>query len=304
MAEKEKDWKGVTGGSTLGQKALKILFSIVSVHIGYVILIFVIPFYMLFARKGYLAIYRYFRRQHNYSPLKSFWKTYQNHYLFGQVILDRFAVYAGRKNIFKIDNPDNDIFLSMLDDPQGCIIASSHVGNPELCGYLLKQDIKRINGLIFGGEAAEVQKNRTEVLGSNNVRLIPVSADLSHIFIINEALSNGEIVSMPCDRTFGSDKSVECDFLNGKADFPLGAFVLALQFNVKVLALFVLKVSASRYRIHVIPIRPPQDGGSKREQIYQMTKSFAHELEGIVRKYPEQWFNFYNFWKNENVSCS
>lgn len=304
MTDKEKDWKGVTGGSTFGQKALKILFSIASVHIGYAILIFIIPFYMLFARKGYLAIYRYFRCQHGYSVIKSFWKTYQNHYIFGQVILDRFAVYAGRKNIFKIDNPENDIFLSMLDDPEGCIIASSHVGNPELCGYLLKQDTKRINGLIFGGEAVEVQKSRSEILGDNNVRLIPVSNDLSHIFMINEALSNGEIISMPCDRTFGSDKSVECDFLNGKADFPIGAFVLALQFKVKVLALFVLKISASRYRIHVIPIHPPQEGGPKREQINKMTKSFVRELEGIVRKYPEQWFNFYNFWKNENVSCS
>lgn len=298
MVKKEKDWEGVTGGSTFGQKALKILFSIVSVRVGYAILVFVIPFYMLFARRGYLAIYRYFRRQHGYSAMKSFWKTYRNHYLFGQMMLDRFAVYAGQRNIFQVENPDNDVFLAMLAGSEGCIIASSHVGNPELCGYLLKQNTKRINGLIFGGEAVEVQKNRAKVLGDNNIRLIPVSEDLSHVFLINEALSNGEMVSMPCDRTFGSDKSVECNFLNGKADFPMGAFVLALQFKVPALAFFVLKVAASRYRIHVRSIPVPQDDRlSKREQIDTMTRSFAKELEGIVKTYPEQWFNFYNFWK-------
>lgn len=297
MVKKEKDWGGVTGGSTFGQKALKILFSLVSVRIGYAILIFIIPFYMLFAHKGYIAIFRYFRRQHGYSPLKSLCKTYKNHYLFGQMLMDRFAVYAGRKNIFEVENPDNDLFLSMLNKPGGFIMAGSHVGNPELCGYLLKQQKKRINSMIFGGEAREVQKNRSEVLENNNVRLIPVTGDMSHIFIINEALSGGEIVSMPCDRTFGSDKHVECDFLNGKADFPVGAFVLAIQFKVPVLAFFVMKISAVRYRIHVILIPTPDHNISKREQISEMTKSFAGKLENIVKRYPEQWFNFYNFWK-------
>ena len=135
-SKKRRDWEGVTGGNTLGQKALKILFSVVNVRVGYFFLLFVIPFYMLFRRKGYIAIYRYFREQHGYSPLKSLLKTYRNHFIFGQTLMDRFAVYAGQKNIFRVDNPNNDIFLAMLDDPSGCIIAGSHIGNPELCGYL------------------------------------------------------------------------------------------------------------------------------------------------------------------------
>jgi predicted LPLAT superfamily acyltransferase len=295
MEKKEKEWEGVTGGHTLGQKALKMTLSLLDVRVGYVLLAFVIPFYMLFARKGYLAIYRYFRDRHGCSPLKSFLKTYRNHYLFGQMLLDRFAVYAGQHAAFRVENPDNALFLQMLDDPRGCILAGAHVGNPELCGYLLKQQKKRINGLFFGGEAKEVQKNRTEVLENNNVRLIPVAEDLSHIFLISDALANGEIISMPCDRMFGSAKSVECDFLNGKAGFPIGAFALAVQFRVPVLAFFVLKMSASHYRIHLVPI-PVQAGQSKREQISGMARCFACELERIVKRYPEQWFNFYPFW--------
>ena len=296
MAVEKKEWKGVTGGSFFGQKAMKILFSIVNVRVGYAILVFVVPFYMLFARKRFLAIYRYFRKQHGYPPIKSLFKTYRNHYLFGQMMLDRFAVYAGQKN-FKVDNPDNDLFLERVYAESGCIIASSHVGNPELCGYLLSQKTKRINSLIFGGEAKEVQKNRSKVLDDNNVRLIPVSADISHLFILNEALTNGEMANMPCDRAFGSAKTVECDFFNGKADFPVGAFVLALQYQAPVIALFVLKKTASLYRIHVIPVPAPQEG-TKREQINRMTRSFAKILEDIVKQYPEQWFNYYEFWKS------
>ena len=297
MKKSEREWKGVTGGNTLGQRAMKVLFSIVNVRVGYFILAFVVPFYMLFARNGYLAIYRYFREQHGYPVMKSFFKTYQNHFLFGQMMLDRFAVYAGQRS-FKLDNPDNDIFLEVVNSSQGCIMAGAHVGNPELCGYLLSQNTKRINGLIFGGEAKEVQKNRSAVLGDNNVRLIPVLDDMSHIFLINEALTSGEMISLPCDRSFGSGKTVECEFLNGKVDFPVGAFVMALQFNVPVIALFVLKISATLYRAHVVTVPVPQEG-NKREQINEMARSFVKILEGIVKKYPEQWFNFYSFWKNE-----
>ena len=296
MAGEAREWKGVTGGRTLGQKAMKILFSIVHVRVGYAILVFIVPFYMLFARSRCLAIYRYFRKQHAYPSLKSFFKTYRNHFLFGQMMLDRFAVYAGQHK-FILDNPDNDLFLEMVRAQHGCIIAGAHVGNPELCGYLLSQKTKRINSLIFGGEAEEVQKNRVKTLDDNNVRLIPVSDDMSHIFILNEALTNGEMASMPCDRAFGSAKTVECEFLNGKADFPVGAFVLALQYNVPVIALFVLKMPALQYRIHVVAVPVPRDG-TKREQIGAMTRSFAKILEGILRQYPEQWFNFYQFWKS------
>jgi predicted LPLAT superfamily acyltransferase len=294
MAEKSRQWQGTTGGYTFGQKVLKIMFSVMNVRVGYVVLLFAVPFYMLKNHREYLAIYHYFRKQHGYTAFKSFRKTFVNHLLFGQMMFDRFAVYGGQKK-FRIENPDDEIFTQLLENPKGFILASSHVGNPELCGYLLKQDRKRINGLIFGGEKAEVQKNRVAVLNNNNVRMIPVSEDLSHIFMISDALSNGEIVTMPCDRMFGSDKSLECTFLKGKARFPIGAFVLAVQYQVPVLVIFVLKLTTALYKIHISRINIPE-AGSKKEKINSMTRIYVSVLEDIVKKYPDQWFNFYEFW--------
>ena len=295
---KTKDWKGVTGGSTLGQKALLFLFHSVNVTVGYVFLAIIVPFYMLFARKGYLSIYRYFRKHFGYSPLKAFVKTYLNHFIFGQCMLDRFAVYAGRKNFFRLKFTGNEEFYRLLDEEKGFIIASSHVGNFELSGYLLKQDKKRINALVFGGETKEVMENRLRLLKMNNIFIIPVFGDMSHIFTLNNALSSGEIVSMPCDRNFGSAKSVECDFLSGKAEFPVGAFMLAAHFDVPVVSIFVMKESITNYHVYVKPVFLDNTiKAPKREKAEYLTRKFVKELEGIVRRYPEQWFNFYEFWK-------
>jgi len=188
-------------------------------------------------------------------------------------------------------------------------MAGAHVGNFEIVGYMLNSKMKRVNALIYAGETAEMQKNRSKIFNNNNINLIPVLNDMSHFFTINAALQNGEIVSMPCDRNHGSTKSVECNFLNGKADFPVGAFALAASFEVDALAIFAIKISAKKYKIFLKPICDNKicDNqtlqianrtiANRKLQIANLANSYVKELENIVKQYPEQWFNFYEFWK-------
>jgi predicted LPLAT superfamily acyltransferase len=298
---KTGEWKGNTGGGTLGQRGLIFFFRWWNLRPGYAIMAMVVPFYMLFSRRNYLSIYLYFRRQFHFSRWKSFWKTCRNHFLFGQIILDRFAVFAGKKNSFEIETVNREYYEKLVDGEKGFVIVGSHIGNFELAGYMMNAEKKRINMLVYGGETQIVRQNRMEILTGNNISLIPVSTDMSHLFIANSALANGEIVSMTADRIFGSSKSVECDFINSKADFPVGAFALALSAGVEIAAIFCIKISVKKYRIYVVPIRRSDASGfaamTKHEQISMLAKSYVYELEQIVRQYPEQWFNYYKFWK-------
>ncbi|MDR0206390.1 MAG: lipid A biosynthesis (KDO)2-(lauroyl)-lipid IVA acyltransferase [Bacteroidales bacterium] len=312
---KKKVWSGVTGGKKLGQKALLFLFHFFSVTIGYFILIWIVPFYMLFGT-GYKPTYQYFRHHHGYSPRKAFFKTYRNHFIFGQCMLDKFAVYAGRKNFFTIKTTGNELFYRLLEEEKGFIIASSHLGNFELCGYLLKQDKKRINALAFGGETKEVMNNRIKWFALNNVNVIPIFEDISYLFTLNNVLTNGEIVSVSCDRSMGFGKTLECDFLEGKVDFPMGTFSLAVHYDIPILSVFVIKESVSVYNVYVKEIggakceireerkekevwgrEKGEEKRLKEEKAELLTQKFVKELEIMVRKYPEQWFNYYDFWK-------
>ncbi|MDR0606185.1 MAG: lipid A biosynthesis (KDO)2-(lauroyl)-lipid IVA acyltransferase [Bacteroidales bacterium] len=289
-----KSWTGITGGGNWGQKCLIVLFCFIHVAMGYAALIPIVPFYMFFARRRFLAIYRYFRKQWGFSPFKSFCKTYMNHFIFGQCMLDRFAVYAGKYRFFKIKFTGNDAFLHLLDKQKGFIIAGAHVGNFEISGYMLRQNKKRINALIFGGESEEIIKQRLKTFGRNNIALLTTFDDISHIFAINEAFSKGEIVCMTCDRNVGSAKSVTCNFLNGKVDFPQGAFVLATHFDVPIVTVFVMKETHTVYHVYVKILTC--DAVNRQEKIKQLSTLYANELGKVVQLYPEQWFNFYEFW--------
>lgn len=294
---RQRVWEGRTGGGNIGQKGLYWFFRFIDVRFGYLGLRFAVIFYMIFARQRCLAIYRYFRQQHGYSVWKSWCKTYRNHYLFGQTVLDKFAVFSGNAKHYRLTVSGKEHFERILEGESGCIVASSHVGNFEIAGYLMGQSKKRMNGIIFGGEAEVVQHLRSGILGSHNVRLIPVSSDMSHIFQIHAALSAGEIVSMPCDRVFSGNKIVEYDFLGGRACFPAGAYYLAERFKVKILAFFVMKEAPLHYHLHIRPLQIVDSVNiGKEDRVRALGECFVSELSDIVKKYPEQWYNFYNFW--------
>ena len=293
------EWRGNTGGMTWMHRVLIWAFRYINLRLVYAgMAVFVIPFYMLFAHKGYISMYHYFRQRQGYGVWKSFRYVYLNHYRFGQIILDRFAVFAGREFQFELEGYDK--YLELCHGDSGFIILSCHVGNYELAGYTFKATEKRYNALVFPGEAKAVMENRNRVLSENNIHMIPMSEDMSHIFLINDALASGEIVSIPGDRIFGSPRYVECDFMDSRARFPLGPYMMALQREVPTIATFVMKESAYRYQVYIRRIQTDdRQFANRTEQAANLAQHFASEIEAILKQYPEQWFNYYEFWNQD-----
>lgn len=293
-----EEWTGKTDGANWMHRSLIAVFKHTDIRVVYAFMaIFVIPFYMLFVHSGYISMYHYFRQRHHYGRWKAFRYVYLNHYRFGQIILDRFAAYAGKSFQFELDG--NDIFMDHCRQESGFIILSCHVGNYEMAGYMFNAAEKRYNALVFSGEAKTVMANRNKLFLNHNVNMIPVSDDMSHVFVMNEALANGEIVSIPGDRLFGSPRYVECEFFGAKARFPLGPYAMALQRGVPVLAIFIMKASAHTYRGYIRRIQMDEQLVTKNrvERATNLAQSFARELEKILKLHPEQWFNYYEFWQ-------
>lgn len=298
MAEKaERQWSGKTDGGNFGQRFLLTTLRTIPVRCFYPVLALAVPVYCVVNRKAFASIRRYFQDIHHYSPWKSFWKTIQNHLIFGKVVLDRFAILAGNAKQFRIDVPDSEGFLHLLEQPGGFIVAGSHVGNFEIVGHFFNQDKKPINIVVYDGENATLQNRRRASFLAHNVKMIPVCEDLSHIFSIKAALDQGEIVAIVCDRVFGSGKTLTLDFMGRPADFPLGTFVLAAQMECPVVSLVSVKERGTRYHGFVKVFDQPEERVNIRGRSRLIAEQYAEFLGSVVRQYPEQWFNFYDFWK-------
>ncbi len=255
--------------------------------------IFVVPFYFAFS-KGYKPMYHYFNRRLGYRPLRAFFSVYRNYCRFSQVILDRFYMFSGGKFDMEVEN--YHLYQELADGEPGFMILSAHVGCYELAGYTLVATKKRFNALAFGEEAEAIVENRERLFKNTNIRIIPVKDDLSHLFALNEALDNGESVSFPSDRLLGKQRTVECEFLGASALFPMGPFALAAQRDLPVLTVNVMKTSAKSYKVYVNRLQ--KEGETRQERINAYVRQYVGHLEEVLRLYPEQWFNYYEFWND------
>lgn len=275
------------------------ILRVVDVRVFYLLVsLLVIPVCLLLnTNHSRTTAYQFFRKRMGYARLRAAWATYLNHCMFGKIVIDRFAMFAGKR--FQVEVIGYEHFLHLTKQTDGFVQLSSHVGCYEVAGYTLVAKNKRLNALVFGGEKATVMAGRKEILDRNNIRMIPLQKDMGHLFLINEALANHEIVSMPADRIVGAQKSLTVDFLGDKARIPMGPFSVATMRGLDAVSVNVLKVSAHKYVAYVVPLTYDKQA-SRKEQMLQLATCYADELARRVRQCPTQWFNFYDFWSQTN----
>ena len=292
MDDGKRAWSGRSDGLPWMIRTLVTLMKVVDRRIIYCVTALVVPFYMLFSHKGYLASYRFFRLRLGYGKLKSFFSVYGNHFCFGKTIIDKYAAFAGKS--FRFINAEPDLFAELMNKEGGFIQLSSHVGSFEMTGYLLTST-KPVNGLAYGGETEVMMDYRSRIMASHNVSLIRMDGSMSAIFEMNAALNRGEVISMTGDRLFGSAKGLKCNFFGQQALFPAGPFALAAQKEVPLLAVFNMRERGGAYKVY--EYRLTVDSGlPARQRASVLAQEFAEKLEAVVRMYPLQWFNYYDFW--------
>ena len=290
----KKKHEGITYGNAWMHKTLIKLLKVVNIRVFYVFMyIFVIPFTLVFS-KGSRLTCQYFRCRRGYGLLKSLWATYRNHCIFGETVIDKFAMYAGKH--FHIDIEGYEHYHQLASQPEAFIQLSSHIGNYEIAGYTLKSE-KPFNALVFSGEKQSVMENRSEMFADKNNHMILVKEDMNHLFLIDNALQKGEIVSMPADRFFGSSKSISAQLLGAEIKLPLGPFSVATMRGYHVLTVNVMKSSATSYKIFATPLEYDKELPRKK-QIEQLAHGYVAELERMLRMYPTQWYNFFDYWKS------
>lgn len=291
-------WKGKTGGGRFGQSFLFAFLKRVDVRFLYPVLYAVIPFYLLFGnRRDFQAMLRYFRRRCGYSLGKSFGKTVRNYHLFGEVVLDKFAVLAGRIRQFDVEVSGREFLDAQMDSGQGIVIVSAHVGNFELAGHCIPRGRKAVNGLVSAQESEYYQRHRAVSSEEGELRLIPMDSGMDYVFALKDALSKGEIVSVLGDRISEGGRCVRLPFMGAEADFPLGVFRMASICGASVMSLFIVKEKGTHYKGYLHALSANEASSSV--QAERWAGEYVSDLETLLRKYPEQWFNYYDFWQTD-----
>lgn len=283
-------WKGKTRGGLLGYKIFIFILQKSGIGSAYFLLKFVSAYFIFFAPKATASIYKYFRAIHQYS----FWKTvvsvYKNYNIFGQTLLDKVALIAGFESKFTYTFEGEENLRVANAEGKGLMLISAHLGNWDIAGHLLKRLDAKVNVVMFEAEHEQIKRYMDEVLGARTVNIIPLKNDLSHIFLINKALRNNEIICFHGDRFLDGSASVRMKFFNKEASFPEGPFAIAAKLHVPFTFVYAFKETKRHYHLYATEVK-------RSDNVRKILEDYIYSLEKKVRQYPEQWFNYYDFWK-------
>jgi predicted LPLAT superfamily acyltransferase len=228
-------------------------------------------------------------------------------YTFAMTIVDRVLLLSGREAELEIRSEGAEALSEILKRGQGCVLLGSHLGSfeairvysrqaPEACRHLRVVMDRNQNSLI----------TRTLERINPSIRDTVIDAHQPGPQIVLQAaetLSSGGMIAMLADRVFRNETAVTADFCGQPAPFPMAPLAVAAALEAPVFLVFGLYEGRGRYRLVFEPLPAPGEIAStrreKRARLNQWVARYAQRLEYHARRYPYNWFNFYDFWNHK-----
>ena len=179
---------------------------------------------------------------------------------------------------------------------RGVIMALPHVGSWEWGGAWLALKGYPMTAVAEPLEPPELYDyfvDQREQIGLNIVKLGPGTGSA-----ILKALRSNCLVGLLCDRDIVGN-GAEVEFFGERTTLPSGPASLALRAGAMLLPTVVYSGPG---RDHSAVIRPPlstERTSNFRTDVARITQELAYELEGLIRRAPEQWHLFQPNWPSD-----
>ena len=285
-------WDGKSRGTVLGYRIFVFFIKKAGIKSAYFVLYFVAAYYFLFLKKSNQSIFYYFYKRLGYSYFKSKRMVYKSYYTFGQTILDKVSIGAGMRNKFTYEFDGVEKLIQLLEEKKGGVLISAHIGNFEIAEHFFSEiDVDfQINLVTTDLEHSAIKNYLDKISKKSTIKFIFIKDDLSHIFNINAALARNELVCFTGDRYFEGVKSLQEILLGETAKFPAGPFLIASRLKVPVVFVYVMKEPNLHYHLYT------REAPVTHRDEKALLNAYTQSVESMLKKYPLQWFNYFDFW--------
>ena len=176
----------------------------------------------------------------------------------------------------------------------GVIGLAGHFGSWEYCGAWVVAS--GWNLCAVGKEQRDpgITKLMLDLRSAVGIKHIPTSKR-GNLDLIRALKSKNTMLGLLSDQNGGKD-GIFVDFFGVPASSVRGPAFLALRYDVPVVPIFALW-DGDYYRIEILPEIEVVRSGDEEKDILENTQRFQKALEGMVRKYPEQWLWAHRRWK-------
>lgn len=171
-----------------------------------------------------------------------------------------------------------------LSAGRGIVLVTGHIGNWELGSFHFGLNGVKTNVVTIREGRPEIDAIRESHRVDHNVRTILMDDGPLVVIDMMAALKRREVVAMLVDR-WGEGDGIPVAFFGRVRNFPRGPFALSRATGATILTAFVVR-DGRGYKVVVEPpfVASGDEAGHAR--------TVAGALERIIRRYPDQWYNF------------
>jgi predicted LPLAT superfamily acyltransferase len=232
-------------------------------------------------------------------------------YTFAVTIVDRVLLLAGRGDELDVRPEGVESLHEALDAGRGCMLLGSHLGSFEAIRVFSRSAPPQYRHLkvVMDRDQNSLMNRMMEEI-SPDIRDTVIEARQPGPAIVLEAgevMRAGGMVAMLADRTWGEEAAVDVDFLGGRARLPVAPLAIAESLDVPVVMVFGLYEGRGRYRLVFEPLPGPAGRPAsrreRRQRLGSRVQDYADRLAHYARRYPYNWFNFYDFWTADTAAA-
>ncbi|UYL09599.1 DUF2062 domain-containing protein [Bdellovibrio sp. SKB1291214] len=291
-----KGWSGKNKNAT-GIMIMRLMLKALGLRFAYFFLNFVVFYYYLFARKTRLYFNEYWKVvRPDFNWFQRQRKIYAQLMVFAQTLVDRAVQRESKELVFgyELDDSVQSFVQNVEKSPKGLVAVASHVGGWELAMTFFaglpseKKMLAVMHGIPGQYAHQSSQSSKAEVVFFN--------LSENTILKIKDHLNEGHFVGMMGDRPVS--RSLDLRLFFGKlAAFDTTPMRVALASQAEIYFVFAFKTKDMKYKVFTFKA----DSVShlpREEQVGNLLTQYVARLEEVINQYPEQWFNFFNFFSD------
>ena len=183
----------------------------------------------------------------------------------------------------------------------GAIVVTAHLGHWELGGLMLAHRGVPLTVITLEEPTSELTRWREACRRQLGIKTITVGPGHPFSFVeMIQTLRRNELLAMLVDRPYaGTGTPVQ--FFGHQTEFSTAPAVLHQHTGAAVLPAFVLQDGCGGYLTMAEPLIP-MNASSGPETLAANTQRIATIFEEIIRRHPEQWFNYVPIWRANGVA--
>jgi predicted LPLAT superfamily acyltransferase len=258
-------------------------------------------FYAAFDRNANRASRAWLERVH--SRPATWFDIYHHISMFAQVALDRIFLLKGNTEIFEVKRNGNEHLIELARERRGAILLGAHLGSFEAMRVSADEESFPVSIVGHFENARMINALLSEIAPEMADSVIHVGDDpVGFALAIRDRLARGHMIAVLGDRVGLNEKTVSVDFFGKSARFPAAPFILAAALRAPVYLVFGLYYEPNRYELFCEPFaeRIELPRAERGDALQRMVQQYANAVERFCRKAPDNWFNFYDFWGEQD----